>query len=121
MVCDYPAAYEGQPGFEFIQQVPTNWDETKVPDAKTGEYVAIARRQGDDWYIGAITNHEARQLSIPLSFLGDGSYTADIYSDAKDVLSQPNHLDKQTRHVSKADTITVWLAGGGGAAVIIRK
>ena len=121
MVCDYPAAYEGQPGFEFIQQVPTNWDETKVPDAKMGEYVAIARRQGSDWYVGAITNHQARQVAIPLSFLGDGVYEADIYSDGPDAATQPNHLDKQTRSVTKNDTITVWLAGGGGAAVRLKK
>ena len=121
MVCDYPAAYEGQPGFEFIQQVPTNWDETKVPDAKTGEYVAIARRQGSDWFVGAITNHQARQVAIPLSFLGDGVYEADIYSDGPDAATQPNHLDKQTRRVTKNDTITVWLAGGGGAAVRLKK
>jgi alpha-glucosidase len=119
MVCDYPAAYEGQPGFEFIQEVPTNWDETKVPDAKSGEYIAIARRRGNDWFIGAITNHQARQVTIPLSFLGEGNYTADIYTDALDVRTEPNHLVKNKRNVTKKDSITVWLAGGGGAAVRI--
>ena len=121
MVCDYPAAYEGQPGFKFIQEVPTNWDETKVPDAKSGEYVAVARRRGYDWYVGAITNHEARQVAIPLSFLGEGSYTADIYHDAQDVHTAPNHLVIETRTVTKNDTLTEWLGSGGGLAVHIRK
>lgn len=120
MVCDYPAAYEGQPGFEFIQQVPTNWDETKVPDAKTGEYIAIARRKDNNWYIGAITNHEARQINVPLAFLGDGNYTAEVYTDAPDVTTDPNHLAKETKTVTKTTVLTLQLAAGGGAAIHIR-
>ncbi|MFM9911152.1 MAG: glycoside hydrolase family 97 protein, partial [Chitinophagaceae bacterium] len=85
MVCDYPAAYEGQPGFEFIKNVPTTWDETKVLNSKIGEYITIARRNNNDWYIGAISNHQSRMLRIPLKFLKDGKYLAEIYSDAKDV------------------------------------
>src|SRR5436853_5385334 len=73
MVCDYPAAYEGEQGFDFIKEVPTTWDETEVIDAKVGEYISIARRKGNDWYIGTITNHEAREVKIPLNFLGGGS------------------------------------------------
>ncbi|HWB24655.1 MAG TPA: glycoside hydrolase family 97 protein [Chitinophagaceae bacterium] len=121
MVCDYPAAYEGQPGFEFIQQVPTNWDETKVPGADVEKYVAVARKKDNDWYIGAITNHEARTINVPLSFLGDGTYTAEIYTDAPDVDKYPNHLVKQTKAVTKNDVLTLPLAAGGGAAVHIRK
>ncbi len=92
MVCDYPEAYEGQPGFEFIKEIPTVWDETKVVDAKTGEYIAIARRKNDEWYVGIITNHEARQITIPLTFLNQGKYTAEIYTDANDSVANPNHL-----------------------------
>ncbi len=121
MVCDYPAAYEGQPGFEFIQKVPTTWDETKVPDAKAGEYVAVARKKNDDWYVGAITNHEARQVTIPLSFLCNGTYTADIYTDAPDVAKEPNHLVKTTKTVTQTDVLTLQLAAGGGLAIHLRK
>ena len=74
MVCDYPAAYEGQEGFEFIKKVPTVWDETKVSDAKIGEYISIARRKDNDWYLGAVNNHSAREINISLNFLGDGKY-----------------------------------------------
>lgn len=121
MVCDYPAAYEGQPGFEFIQQVPTNWDETKVPNAQVDKYVAVARKKGDNWYIGAITNHQARGVNVPLGFLGDGTYTAEIYTDAPDVAANPNNLVKQTRTVTKNDVLNLQLASGGGTAIIIRK
>ena len=120
MVCDYPSAYEGQPGFKFIQDVPTNWDETKVPDAKSGEYVVIARRHNKDWYIGGITNHMARQVTIPLSFLGNSNYEAEIYSDAPDVKKDPNHLVMKMKTVTKSDSITISMAGGGGTAIYLK-
>lgn len=59
MVCDYPAAYEGQPGFDFLKLVPTVWDETKVLDAKVGEYIIVARKKDNEWFIGSITNSKA--------------------------------------------------------------
>ncbi len=121
MVCDYPAAYEGQPGFEFIKEVPTVWDETKVPDAKFNEYVVIARKKGDDWFAGAITNHSARQISFSLDFLGNGEYTADIYSDADDVNINPNRLNKKTRIVTGKDHLSVYLGAGGGIAIHFKK
>ena len=121
MVCDYPAAYEGQPGFEFVKEVPTVWDETKVPAAKVEEYIAIARRHHDDWYIGAINNHEARQIIIPLNFLSDGDYVAEIYTDADDVRTNPNNLVKQIKNLKKTDNIVLQLATGGGAVVRFRK
>src|SRR4029078_1770385 len=60
MVCDYPAAYEGEPGFEFIKQIPTVWDEIKVPAAELNKYISIARRKGNDWFVGTINNNDAR-------------------------------------------------------------
>ena len=121
MVCDYPEAYEGQPGFEFLKEVPTNWDETKVPDAKVGEYVIIARKNKNDWYAGAITNHSERQINFALNFLGDGDYDAEIYSDAEDVNINPNHLKKENKKVSKKDTLSIKLAAGGGMAIRFKK
>jgi alpha-glucosidase len=121
MVCDYPAAYEGEPGFEFIQQVPTTWDETKVVNADVNKYITIGRRKNNDWYVGTINNHEGRQLIIPLSFLNDGNYTATIFSDADDVATDPNHLKKEMKDVTGKDVLTVNVAGGGGIAVVIKK
>ncbi len=121
MVCDYPAAYEGQPGFDFIKKVPTIWDETKVIDAKLREYIVIARRKDNDWYLGAINNHSARDINIPLSFLSEGKYIAETYSDADDVTVNPNHLKIQTLTITSTDKIPVRLASGGGMAIHFKK
>lgn len=121
MVCDYPAAYEGQEGFDFIKKVPTTWNETKVLDAKLSEYIAMARRKDNDWYAGAINNHAARELKIPLNFLGEGKYTAEIYQDADDVNISPNHLTKQSMVVTKEYILPVRLAKGGGFVMHIKK
>ena len=121
LVCDYPEAYKGEEGFEFILDCPTVWDQIVVPDARVGEYVIIARRHGDDWYVGAITNGKARTLNLSLDFLGDGTYTADIYTDAEDVSQDPNRLAHETREVTGEDTIELPLAADGGAALRIIK
>ena len=121
MVCDYPSAYEGQPGFEFLQQVPTVWDQTRVIDAQVNQFITIARRKNSDWYVGSITNHLARTVHIPLSFLGPGSYTAEIYTDAQDVDRFPNHLSKQTRTVTSSENLDLPLAAGGGQVIRIIK
>lgn len=117
MVADYPAAYEGEPGFEFLQKVPTTWDETVVPDAAVGEFVTIARRNGTDWYVGTINNSEARQLQLSLNFLPPGNYRAEIYEDAVDASQHPNKLSKNARTVTNDGVITVNLAAGGGHVV----
>ncbi|MGZ3944757.1 MAG: glycoside hydrolase family 97 protein, partial [Mucilaginibacter sp.] len=114
MVCDYPDAYIGQPGFEFLQQVPLTWDETKVLNAKVSEYVTIARRKGDDWYIGTISNNTAHNITTSLSFLPPGDYAAEIYSDAPDADTDPNHLIKVVQKVNNQSVIDTKLAAGGG-------
>lgn len=121
MLSDYPAAYENQPGFEFLQKVPTTWDETKVIDAKVSNYVAIARRNGNDWYIGAINDSEPRSMKLSLQFLDDGAYEAEIYQDADDADINPNNLSKRVVEVKKSDTIDVKLASGGGLAVHLKR
>ena len=121
MVCDYPAAYEGQPGFEFIKEVPTNWDETKVIDAKLAEFVIIARKTDNDWFVGSINDHTAKTVKVPLSFLEDGEYTAEVFSDAEDVNAEPNHLKKEKRIVSKRDTLAIGSAAGGGFVIRLKK
>jgi len=121
MVCDYPQAYEGQAGFDFIKEVPTVWNATKVLDAKLGEYICIARKHNEDWYVGAITNHDARKINLDLSFLDNGNYRAEIYSDADDTNVHPNGLLKQSINVKKTDTIILSLASGGGTAIRLIK
>ncbi len=119
MICDYPDAYTGQPGFEFLQQVPTTWDATKVTNAKAGEYAVIARAKGRDWYIGGITNHSRRQLAVPLNFLPPGQYEAELFTDAPDAESNGNHLTKTKIQVNRNSSVQVNMAAGGGMAMHI--
>ena len=121
MVCDYPEAYEGQPGFEFIKDIPTTWDKTKVIDAKPGEYIIIAREKNDNWYIGAITNHQARDITLSLIFLENGNYNAAIYSDLDDAAQYPNKLGKKMIMVNKNSSVNLKLAAGGGAVMELMK
>jgi alpha-glucosidase len=121
MVCDYPAAYEGQDGFDFIKAVPATWDETRVPMAIPGQWAAIARRRGEDWWLGTINSSIARTVTIPLHFLQNGRFEATIYSDAPDAAQQPNHLVQTTRIVQSTDTLEAVLAAGGGQAIKLRR
>ncbi|WP_375417349.1 glycoside hydrolase family 97 protein [uncultured Hymenobacter sp.] len=121
MVCDEPAAYENQPGFEFIKFLPTTWDETRVPLAEVAKYVCFARRKGADWFVGTLNNSEARTLTLPLDFLPPGLYEATLYADAPDVASNPNHLVKQTRTVSRKDQLEISLLPGGGQVMVLRR
>lgn len=117
MICDSPAAYKGQPGFEFLQKVPTSWDETTVPAASVNEYAVVARRKGDDWYAGGINGSARRTVSFKTDFLGAGRYTAEIFMDADDADMNPNHLRKTYADVTKDSTLTLELACSGGFAI----
>lgn len=121
MVCDYPSAYEEQPGFDFIKEVPTTWDETKVLDAKVGEYIVVARRKGNDWFVGAITNHEARSVTVSARFLSSGRYEATLYADAADVTVDADHLTKKQFAITASDELVLNLAAGGGMACKISR
>lgn len=128
MVCDDPAAYEGgpgldevQPGFGFIREVPSTWDETKVPTAMPGQWATIARRKGADWFVGTINGAIARTMTVPLSFLPAGRYEATIYSDAPDAATKPNHLSRTVRVVQSTDSIETSMISGGGQAMILRR
>lgn len=120
MLCDYPAAYEGQPGFSLLQKIPTTWDETKVIDAKPGSFACIARRKGTDWYIGAINNSQSKQLEIPLKLLPNGSFTAELFTDAPDAATQPNNIVQFSRVVNANDILKLQMAAGGGAVIVLK-
>jgi alpha-glucosidase len=119
MVSDHPEAYEGQPGFEFIEKVPTVWDDTKVPSGEPPKFVTVARQKNDVWYVGAMTNWDPRELEVPLSFLGAGEYNAQIFADGPDADRVATSLSITTKRVRASDKIEVHLASGGGVAVIL--
>lgn len=120
MVADYPEAYRNQLGFEFIREVPTVWDETRVLNAKVGDYITIARRRGKAWYIGSMTDWTARELEVPLGFLSEGVYTATVYSDTEETKDDPNVLRKDRYRVTSKDTIDTKLGSGGGLVIVLR-
>ena len=125
MASDLPENYEGQPAFQFIKDVPVDWERTEVLEGKIGDYVVVARQErgGTDWYIGAITDQEARTFEIPLSFLSaGGSYVAEIYADGEGAhwLHDPFPIEISEQRVDTGSTLTVALAPGGGQAIRIR-
>jgi alpha-glucosidase len=115
MVSDDPSAYESAAGFDFIKAVPTAWDETRFLDGAPASYIVLARRKGARWYLGAMTNEQARSVAVPLPFLGRGTFKATIWQDGPGA----NDVARTVRKVSRGDTLTIRMAGGGGAAVII--
>jgi len=119
-VCDTPSAYEGQPGFEFIEAVPVTWDETRFLAGRAGEFIAVARRSGSDWYLAGITNDMPRRLSIPLGFLGPGEREMTLFRDGSMDPERPNEVAVERRTVSTASSLEVDLATGGGFAAVVR-
>jgi alpha-glucosidase len=117
MISDAPSAYADQPSFKFIKDVPTAWDETRVLNGMPGEFVTIVRRKGREWYLGSLTNWTARDLDVPLSFLGSGKFRAEFYEDAADAGKNPTHVLIRQQNVKGSDTITLHLASGGGCAI----
>src|SRR5206468_5913880 len=115
MAADYPAAYRNRPGIDFLSSVPTTWDQTHFLTGQVANYIALARRKGSDWYIGAMTDDTARDLKLPLAFLPEGKFTAQVYAD--DPANGPNALSRIRRTVNSTDTLTMTLAATGGQVV----
>ncbi len=116
--------YENNPAFEFITSCPTNWSETVVPDAKIGEYVTIARkdRESRNWFIGSITNAEARTLNLGFAFLENGvKYKAKIFRDGKDAhyKTNPYPIEIEEMEITSETNLTIPQAPGGGTAIML--
>jgi hypothetical protein len=116
---DRPDMFGGEPEVEFFQHVPTVWDDTKVINGEIGKFATIARRSGNDWFIGTINDSEPRQLELPLNFLTAGrQYIAHIYAD-NDSVPTRTHVAVETRPVDSLMTLDVPLHAAGGQAVWI--
>ena len=126
MAADLPENYEKNPAaFQFIRDVPTDWETSRTLQGEIGDYVVTARQQrsGKDWYLGATTDENARKLDIPLDFLESGKrYEAQIYRDAAgaDYRTNPTALVIEKRVVTAKDMLDVAMAPGGGIAVRFR-
>jgi len=121
VLCDTPYEYRQSPaGLGFLKIVPTTWDQTRVLNARVGDFITVARRSGPDWYIGSMTDWTPRQLKIPLDFLGSGNYEATIWADAADANEAPASLTRTTRTVTKTDHISAIMAPAGGQVIHLR-
>jgi alpha-glucosidase len=117
MLSDSPTQYEKEKeSTEFIAAVPTVWDETKALSGEIGKFAAIARKNGNTWYAGALTNWTARDITLDLSFLGQGKYKAEIFKDGINANKDAEDYQKDTTVVTSSTQIKVHLAPGGGWA-----
>ncbi|NWF88204.1 MAG: glycoside hydrolase family 97 protein [Ignavibacteriaceae bacterium] len=115
MLADNPTNYYREPEcMEFLSQVPSVWEETKVLDAKIADYVLLARKSGDTWFVGGMTDATARQLTIDFSFLDNKNYTAQIWQDGINADRNGNDFKMITKEVNKNTKLEISLAPGGG-------
>ena len=124
MAADLPENYKNQPAFQFIRDVAVDWDTTRVLAARIGDYVAVVRKErgGPDWFLGAITDEQARTLEVSLSFLTPGKkYVADIYADGPgaDWRTNPYPVTITHRRVTSTTRLPIAMAPGGGQAIRI--
>ena len=121
MLCDAPTAYMQEPECtDFIAKVPTVWDETRILDGVVGKYIVTAKRKGDTWYIGAITDWDARTIKINLKELGITTGTVTMFVDGPNAKRKGVDYQKKTIDVPADGKMTLELAPGGGAALMIR-
>ncbi len=122
MLCDNPSNYRREAECtNFIADIPTVWDKTVALDGKVGEYVAIARQHGNEWYVGALTNWDARELTLDLSFLGEGNYTLELFKDGINADRAARDYKKEVIPVPADRKVTIKMAPGGGWAAKIYK
>lgn len=123
MAADLPRNYEANlPAFQFIRDVPADWEESKAIAGEVGDYVVFARkeRNGDDWYLGGLTDEDAREINVDLGFLSDGKkYQAQIYRDGKKAewINNPYDMIIENRQVTSASKLSIPLATSGGVAI----
>ena len=121
MLADAPTKYEReQPTTDFIRQIPTVFDEIIGLDGQIGEYAVIAKRKGSTWYVAAMTNWTARDLTITLPMLTEGTHQAEVFADGVNADRDANDYVKTTKTVKKGDAIKVHLAPGGGWSAIVK-
>ena len=120
-LCESPKIYEMYPEFDLYRQLPGTWDSTIVIDGKIGEYIIIARKFKDSWFIGGMTNSDSRDVNFGLSFLGSGRYDAMIYSDASDGSTNPEKVIISKLNTGSSNKIALKMVKGGGFAAIFNK
>jgi len=120
MLCDNPSNYlKENECLDFLSAVPSVWDTTIVLDAKVSDYILIARRSGNEWYVGAMTDWAPRNLTLNCSFLKDGDYNIEFYRDGVNADKYAGDYKKVESQISASDKLKLHLAPGGGWAARI--
>jgi alpha-glucosidase len=122
MLADTPSNYRNEPeSLALLAKVPVVWDETRILSAALGEHILTARRSGADWWVGGLTNWDARDVEIDLSFLGAGSFQAEIHRDGPNADRVGVDYVREVKPVGAGDSLQIHLAPGGGLAIRITR
>jgi alpha-glucosidase len=121
VVCDHPDNILNKPGADFLKIVPTVWDDIKFLSGYPGDYVAIAKRSGDKWFIGVMNNSIGKSIELKLDFLPSGNYEAETWSDAKNSDKEPLEIKKSIKSVNSGDGLNVIMAKNGGFVAVIKR
>jgi alpha-glucosidase len=114
-------AWKEKDFMKFLASFPTTWDETVILDAKLGDYVVLARRKGNDWYLAAMTDWSPRELEVYLSFLAEGKYTLTYVADGLNAERYPADFQQKKSIIASGEKIKITLAPGGGYVGMISK
>jgi alpha-glucosidase len=121
VVCDHPDNILNQPGADFLKIVPTVWDDIKFIGGYPGNYIAIAKRSGDKWFLGVMNNSKGKSVDIKLDFLPQGNYEADTWADTKKSDKNPEDIKISKQELKAGDTLKVTMADDGGFVAVIRR
>jgi alpha-glucosidase len=121
VVCDHPNNIIGKPGADFLKIVPTVWNDTKFLGGYPGDWVAIARKNGNDWFIGVMNDTIAKKVTLPATFLGAGNWELEVWSDTGNSGKEPMEIKKSILKIKENDKITVTMAKNGGWVAVARK
>ncbi len=120
VVCDHPKHILNQPGADFLKIVPTVWDDIHFLGGYPGDYVALAKKSGKNWFVGVLNNSKGKDVSLKLDFLPEGDYEMEIWSDSKKSNTEPTELLQKTKSVKSGDEVKVKMADNGGYVAVIR-
>lgn len=121
VVCDHPDNILNKPGADFLKIVPTIWDDIKFIGGYPGDFVSIAKRSGDKWFLGVMNNSIGKTVPLKLNFLPDGNYEAEIWTDAKNADKEPTGIKKYAQSVKPGDEMKITLAKNGGCVMVIKR
>ncbi|NBC84463.1 MAG: hypothetical protein GVY19_13935 [Bacteroidetes bacterium] len=119
-LCDHPDHYKNQPGTEFIELIPTIWDDSRVLKGEIGKYIIMARKNNDQWFVGGMTNSFARTERLQFDYLEDGKYEVKLWMDTKLSHEDATQLKSETFNVTPDSDIDIEMAPGGGFVAIIK-